>query len=553
MLAAARDARLTPVARGSPQRGRMGVLIVALLVIAWSIAHTVLSSNGFVNPGGAGLLRDFFAAALAPDLSADFLWLTLDAARITMTFAVCGLAISLLIGFAGGVLSSEVWHGNASRLRWLTRIGLAAPRAIHEVLWALIFVITLGLDPLAAVLALGIPFGAITAKVFAEILDEAPRVAFNSLRNAGAPRAQAMLYGLLPQALPNLLSYAFYRFECALRSSAVLGVVGAGGLGYQLLLSLQSLRYAQIWTLLYALLLLSGLTDLFSAQMRRWLDTPTRLSLTGNNACAPHARQPIRANHALRWLAIGMLLASIVSFATVGADWSRLWSARTAANITRLGNAIGTLQLDLVTLSELVRLSVQTLAMAVLAIAIAGVSGLVLSYLAAQRHGRGTQARGLLPVLGARGLLLFCRALPAPVWALLLLFVLFPGPLPGALAIALHNLGILGRLMAEAVENLDPRPLQALRNAGAPASHTFAYAVLPASVPQSVAYALYRWEVCTRETVIVGLVGAGGLGRLIQEQLSSFDYAGLLLSLIALFVITFVVDALSGAARRALR
>lgn len=86
----------------------------------------------------------------------------------------------------------------------------------------------LGLDPLVAVLAIAIPFGAIVAKVFSEILDEPPHAPLGSLLQAGVPSLQALLYGLLPQALPNLLSYSFYRFECSLRSAYVLGLVGAG-------------------------------------------------------------------------------------------------------------------------------------------------------------------------------------------------------------------------------------------------------------------------------------------------------------------------------------
>ncbi|NIV29452.1 MAG: ABC transporter permease subunit, partial [Anaerolineae bacterium] len=124
------------------------------------------------------------------------------------------------------------------------------------------------------------------------------------------------------------------------------------------------------------------------------------------------------------------------------------------------------------------------------------------------------------------------RAVPAPVWALLFLFVLFPGTLPAAFALGLYNWGVAGRLMSESVENMDERPLAALRDQGASGPQTFLYGALPASMPTALAYILYRWEVCIRATVIVGLVGAGGLGRLISEQLSSFNYDGVLASLL---------------------
>jgi phosphonate transport system permease protein len=158
-----------------------------------------------------------------------------------------------------------------------------------------------------------------------------------------------------------------------------------------------------------------------------------------------------------------------------------------------------------------------------------------------------------LSFIAARLLLLVGRAIPAPIWALLVLFVVFPGILPGAIALGLHNLGIVGRLMAEVNENLEPRPLLALRAQGAPATLVVLYGVLPLTLTRFVAYLLYRWEVCTRETVIVGFVGAGGLGRLLTEQLSSFAYQQVLVTLGCFVLLTILVDWLSHAARRSLR
>jgi phosphonate transport system permease protein len=208
----------------------------------------------------------------------------------------------------------------------------------------------------------------------------------------------------------------------------------------------------------------------------------------------------------------------------------------------------------------LVSLSVETVAMSVLAIAIAAIGGLLLAFPASQlflsgrllhRGGNNLLSPVLLAV--ARMILLLCRAIPAPIWALVVLYVLFPGILPGAIGLGLHNLGILGRLFAEVIENLEQPPLNALSAGGAPDSLVFLYGVLPATMPRFLAYTLYRWEVCMRETVIVGLVGAGGLGRLLTEQLSSFDYQSLIVTLGAFLVLTFLVDWISGRVRRSLR
>lgn len=149
--------------------------------------------------------------------------------------------------------------------------------------------------------------------------------------------------------------------------------------------------------------------------------------------------------------------------------------------------------------------------------------------------------------------LLILRSIPAPIWALLLLYVFFPGILPGALALGIYTVGVLGRLVAEVIENLDGRPLSALKAQGAGRSGVFLYGALPPTVPRFVSYLLYRWEEIIRATVIVGLVGAGGLGRSLTEHLTSFDYQSVLAILIVFMVITFMVDLISANARKTLR
>jgi phosphonate transport system permease protein len=156
-------------------------------------------------------------------------------------------------------------------------------------------------------------------------------------------------------------------------------------------------------------------------------------------------------------------------------------------------------------------------------------------------------------MLASRLVLLGARAIPAPILALVILYGMFPSILPGALALAIHNFGILGRLMAEVNENLPEGPVRALRSLGANGASLIFYGILPANLARFLAYILYRWEVCLRETVIVGLVGAGGLGRLMTEQLSSFDYSGLAATLGVFVALTIGVDFISGWMRGAVR
>lgn len=534
-----------------------------LAAILASLYQGGMGREQVFNPDGAPLLWRFLAASAQPDLSPEFLSLTLRAALITLAHAVCGTFLSLGVGMVAGTVTSQVWwqavfpRGNVLPLWWGGRLLLAFPRAIHEAIWGLFFVHLWGLDPLTAILAIAIPYSATVAKIFSEILDDTERQPLLALLNSGVPPLAAFCYGLIPPASSNLISYSFYRFECSLRSAAVLGIVGAGGLGYEMLLSFQSLRYPQLWTLFYAMALLNGTVDASSALLRRRLRCPSRLDL---KAPIPEGRRGGGSEPWLLGTLVGAGLLVSFSFWYVGADFSLLGSPRTAQLLADIARQSFPPQVSQEVWQSLGDLSLQTLGMSLLGAALAGLGGILLSFPAAhtfflpgglfdpRQAGLALAPWALL--LLVRAFLLFCRAVPAPIWALAVLSVCFPGILPGAIALGLHNLGILGRLMAEVNENLERPPLEALKAQGTPPGLVFLYGVLPPTLPRFLSYTLYRWEVCTRETVMVGLVGAGGLGRLLAEQLSSFDYPGVGVTLAVFVALTFLVDWVSGAARR---
>jgi phosphonate transport system permease protein len=342
----------------------------------------------------------------------------------------------------------------------------------------------------------------------------------------------------------------------------VLGLIGAGGLGYQILLSLQSLRYEQVWTFLYALILLSALTDAWSSFLRRRLHLASRVDLQLDRHSK--GRRAYRAEPVAKRSLQAMLLLIPLSFWYIHVDFAKLFAPRT---IHLLGGVIHDAlppRMDGALLESLVHLSAQTLSMSILAITLAAAGGLLLSFPAASNfllpggivdHGgsRMQALKGTIIWTASRGVLLLLRALSEAIWALVALFFLFPGILPGALGLGLYNMGILGRLMAEVTENVDQRPLRALKAQGASSPQVFVYGVLPSTLPRCLAYVLYRWEVCIRATVMVGFVGAGGIGRLLADQMSSFDYRSVATSLLAMLVLTFGVDSLSSRIRRTLR
>ena len=124
---------------------------------------------------------------------------------------------------------------------------------------------------MAAVLALGIPYGGILGRIYSELLQDVPQAPLDALRRSGASEWRVFLFGRLPMALPDMVSYTFYRLECGIRSAAVLGWVGLGGLGFQVQIALEDLAYSRVWTFLWVLVGMVVLVDLWSSQVRRRL------------------------------------------------------------------------------------------------------------------------------------------------------------------------------------------------------------------------------------------------------------------------------------------
>lgn len=254
-----------------PLEGRRLLTIILVAAFAWSL-FSVDWGSGLVNTGGLRAAGEIAASLLRPDLSLDVLDKAVRASWTTLAYAVTGLTLALAFGFPLGVLGSGVLFKSSWLKRFNvagTRLVLAFFRSIHELVWAWLFVVALGLSPIAAVLALGIPYGGILGRIYAELLQDVPEAPLRALRSAGASEWRVFWFGRLPMALPDMLSYTFYRLECGIRSTAILSFVGLGGLGFQIRISLDDLAYGRVWTFLFFLIALVSLVDVWSSMVRR--------------------------------------------------------------------------------------------------------------------------------------------------------------------------------------------------------------------------------------------------------------------------------------------
>jgi phosphonate transport system permease protein len=257
-------------------------LLAAALVLLWpALEIAEFNPAKLADPRNVYIVGRFLGTFFPMALGADFLGLVAHSALETLALATAGIALAILFAAPLAMAVSEslsVSRVGPARRAWLGPLARAPVRgllifmrSIPEIVWALLFVRAVGLGPAAGVLAIAVSYAGMLGKVYFEIFEAGDTRPARAILESGGGRVNTFLYGVLPVALPELVSYSMYRWECAIRASVVMGFVGAGGLGQQMELSLRMLAGGEVSTMLVAFLLLVSLADAVSALLRRLL------------------------------------------------------------------------------------------------------------------------------------------------------------------------------------------------------------------------------------------------------------------------------------------
>ncbi|MBR9882591.1 MAG: hypothetical protein GYB21_02600 [Oceanospirillales bacterium] len=416
----------------------------------------------------------------------------------TVAFALLAVVLAVPLG----LLLAMLFHWRA------VRYFCAAIRSVHELFWGLIFMQLYGLSATTGLLAILVPFTGVFAKVFAEIFEQQAHAPGQTLPpSLGTLKRYA--YTLIPQSWSALLSYIRYRFECALRSSAILGFIGLPTLGFHLETAFKQGQYSAAGALLWAFVLLI-------ATIRFWMK-PVLL--------------PFYIGLAI-WL-----LPETVGFSNGGYLWQFVsvdiwpeplrdaqWGAALQWYTTMFTDQVwpGLIQTLLLTQIALVLTAVVVLATYPFATRVLG---------------------GPLVRWPGRFLLLILRSTPEMVLAFVFLLLFGPSGLPAVLALALHNGGLIAFLVANASDAEaggrvsrpdDPKGL--LR---------YAYIETPRRFPAMLAFLFYRWEVILRESAIMGILGITTLGFYIDSAFEEIRYDRAFLLIAVTAILNILVDATS--------
>ena len=580
-------------------------LVVALGVLLYlciSRLGTDFVSHTAGSDPWASTLR-FFSGAFSPSfvdqnpsLPADaqpFLSRLGDDLLRTIRYALIATSLAIPVGLLLGFFASEQWWpANRSRvlfqlIRWPVRISLSLMRSIHELIWAIFFLSAFGDAPFSACLALALPFTGTLAKVFSELMDEQNRSAKEVVTSAGGSGAQGFLATIFPMALPDMVSYSLYRFECALRSSAVLGFIGVETIGLSINRSFENGYYGEVWTALYVLiatvLVIEGLGYLTRKRM-----TTGQVRKVSAELSETRLRKTAPRDFFLRGSGIAWLIAIVMAFSigkplvTPMSEDQR--SERISRFVTKLTPDPVAPEQSVATWDE--RISawsdgadqvlpwlsdrwdhpgkealINTLAMSVAAIILAGGCAFVLvpwgARSLAKRQPLGiTMSRSPLPkALGllVRGFFVLTRAVPEYLYAFLLVGLMGPSAWPLIIALALHNVGILGRLWTEVVENQGEKIPRAVLQIGGGRVQAYLGALMPMSLNRFILFFFYRWESCVREATVLGMLGISSLGYYISIQQNFREYDDILFFTLLGAMMVVLGDLLSDVLRSKMR
>jgi phosphonate transport system permease protein len=538
----------------------------AIVVWAWRHLDMTFSGIGTGMSDVANLLERMLPPAFA-DLDR-----TIELALETFFIALLGTSLAAVLSVPVAVLAARnTTLGRTARRG--ARALIAVCRAVPDLVFAAVFVRALGIGVLPGVMAVALHSVGMIAKLFADAIEEIDEGPRDAVRSAGAGRLQELATAVFPQVQPAWIATFLYRLDINVRSSVVLGLVGAGGIGFALQASLRGLDYDQA---LGIVVVIAGLVigvELLSTALRRsilgeattvgparrgaagrFLDSVWAARSEADDAHAgridpPQAvsdRPPWTAERRTRLTYLG-LLGLAIAYAAVSVDLSPVELVTGLPEIARTFGAMFPPSLGGLTVAELAEPMLVTLAVGLVATLMATVCAIPIGLLA---------ARNVAPfrwiATGTRVSLVAWRAIPELILAVVFVAAVGLGPVGGVLALAIGSVPFLAKLVADAVEEIDPGPREAVLATGATRLQETATSVLPQVVPGLVGSVLYLLDVNIRTSTILGIVGGGGIGFLLFNSMRvlQLDVTGAIL--IVIFGAIYAVEALSGWLRRLL-
>ena len=397
---------------------------------------------------------------------------------------------------------------------YVMRTFLNVVRAIDTIIWGLIVIVWVGLGPFAGLIALTIHSVAALGKLFSEEIEHIDAGPIEAVTATGANLLQVVRYAVLPQIYPPFLAYTLLRWDINMRSATVVGFVAGGGIGTFVVETIRKGGYREYAATLWAIAVVVIIVDYVSGRWRQRI-------LQGDTMTVTTAPRPFYTS--LRTLAYLALGAAVFAYCWDATQIDLRKMFEPAPTFVRLVGDFLAFDLTPGVFDTVLKQMLITIFQALMATALGGLAALPFSFLAA----RNLTGHGALPRLiyyAARSVFNVLRSIEALLYVAIFVFWVSIGNFAGMLALAITTFALIGKLFSEAIENIDPGPVEAIAATGATRLQTIAYAILPQIIPPFISYAIYQWDINIRISTIIGFAGGGGVGLLLSTYFGQLQY-----------------------------
>ncbi len=540
------------------------VLAVFIVAVVWAWRHIEMSFGGLI--AGIGDVRNLLGRMLPPKFSdLD------DAIRLgfeTLWMAVIGTTIAVVLSFpiALGAARNTTPH---PAVMAVCRGVIVLSRAVPDLIFAAIFVRAIGIGVLPGVIALGLHSIGMVGKLFADAIEQTEKMPREAVTSVGASKWQAITTSVIPQAMPSFISTILYRLDINLRSSSVLGIVGAGGIGFLMQANLRSLQYDEALGVVSVIFVLITIMEFFSAAVRATLLGGDR-TLVGRSVpkfslgarifsrfwsdrmkndigVRPFDREKIRPP----WVGevrmktiygLAFVALVVIAFRSVSLNPGELLGA--LPDVWKVTTRL--FPPDFSTARDpIVDGIIESVAAALVATFMGAILSIPLGLMAARNV-----AFNRIVYSVSRLFLVLVRGIPELIIAVIFIAAIGLGPVPGTLALAFGTSGFLAKLIADAVEEINPIPREATFATGATKTQEIATSVIPQAMPAIVSNLLYALDINLRTSTILGIVGGGGIGFILFNALRVLQLRTVGAVLITIFVVVYSIELLSGWVRK---
>lgn len=489
----------------------------------------------------------------------------------TLWMAVIGtfLAILMSIPLAFMAASNTTPHPTVYAI---ARGIITFSRAVPDLVFALVFVRALGIGVLPGILALAFHSVGMIAKLLADAIEQADKSPREAVRSVGAGPFQNIITTVVPQIIPAFISISLYRLDINLRSSTVLGLVGAGGVGLLLKKTLGQLDYSNALGVVLVIFIFILLMEVLSAAVRLQILAGENFGGTSNKNDSsmakllkrmgydPEARRerarakrdakpnakilPPLTQERLSMRLYSLLFVGLIAIAFVSVQLNPLELFTSFGSIIEISGRL--LPPDFITAGpQIVEGLIETLAIAIVSTVLGSIISIPLGFLAAANVSVNRIVYGI-----TRLVLVIIRGIPELILAIIFVAAMGLGPIPGVFALTIGTGGFLAKLIADSVEEIDPAPRQAITATGATRIQELFTSVLPQVLPALVGQLLYTFDINIRASAILGIVGGGGIGFLLFNSMKVLAFQTTGAIILATFVLVYLIEILAGYVRR---